>query len=144
MSAEVVGNRGGELFSFNWLENVECVLLTVTYGFVNGKSITPYFGIMSEWGSADLAVGMEYVKDGQEPPVFFLGEKKEVEGQMLVLATQPCFIILEQSTETHCIHIFHVFSGHDILVWLPFVAYPSLLIRTCYYFSKTVLPRKIL
>lgn len=88
----------------------------MTYVFVNGKGITPYFGIMSEWGSADLAVGMEYVKDGQEPPVFFLGEKKEVEGQMLVLATQPCFIILEQSTETHCIHIFHVFSGHDILV----------------------------
>lgn len=104
MSAEVVGNRGGDLFSFNWLENVECVLLTVTYGFVNGKGITPYFRIMSEWGSADLAVGMEYVKDGQESSVFFIGKKKEVEGQMLVLATQPCFIILEQSTGTLCIY----------------------------------------
>lgn len=77
MSAEVVGNRGGELFSLNWLKNVECVLLTVTYGFVNGKGITPYFGIMSEWGSADLAVDMEYVKDGQESSVFFSGKKKK-------------------------------------------------------------------
>lgn len=76
----------------------------MTYGFVNGKGITPYFGIMSEWGSAALAVGMEYVKDGQESSVFHLGKKKEVEGQMLVLATEPCFIILEQSTETHCIY----------------------------------------
>lgn len=70
MSAEVVGNRGGELFSFDWLEYVECVLLTVTYAFVNGKGITPYFGIMSEWGSADLAAAMEYIKDGQLSSVF--------------------------------------------------------------------------
>lgn len=104
MSAEVVENKGGEFFSFNWLEDVECVSLTVTYGFVNGKGITPYFGIVSEWGSADLAADMEYIKDGQASSVFSWG-KKEVEGQMLVLAAQPYFISLEQSIAVHIAHI---------------------------------------
>lgn len=76
MSAEVVGNRKRELFSFNWLEDVECVSLTMTYGFVNGKGITPYFGIVSEWGSADLAADMEYIKDGQLSSGFFEEKKK--------------------------------------------------------------------
>lgn len=76
MSAEMLGNRGGELFPFKWLEDIECVSLTVTYGFVNGKGITSYFGIVSEWGSANLAADMEYIKDGQ-PSSFFSEEKKK-------------------------------------------------------------------
>ena len=75
----------------------------MTYGFVSGKGITPYFGIMSEWGSADLAADMEYIKDGQLSSVFSRG-KKEVEGQMLALAAQQNFISLEQSLEVHCTH----------------------------------------
>lgn len=124
----MVGNRGGELFSFNWLENVECVLLTVTYGFVNGKGITPYFGIMSEWGSADLAVRMKYVKDGQESSVFFLGKKRSGRSDAGSGYTALFYNFRAKFWDT--LHKFHVFSGHDcILVWLPLVAYPSLLIR---------------
>lgn len=73
----------------------------MTYGFVNGKGITPYFGIVSERGSAHLAADMEYVKDGQLSSVFSEG-KKEAEGQMLVLAAQPYFISLKRSIEAHC------------------------------------------
>lgn len=73
----------------------------MTYGFVNGKGITPYFGIESEWGSADLAADMEYIKDGQLSSVFSW-ERKEVEGQMLVLAAQLYLISIEQSIEAHC------------------------------------------
>lgn len=121
MSAEVVGNRGGELFSFDWSEYVECVLLTVTYAFVNGKGITPYFGIMSEWGSADLAAAMEYIKDGQLSSVFSW-RKKEVEGQMLVLAAQPYFISWERSTEAH--HTYSMTSQVMTTAWFGFCLLP--------------------
>lgn len=141
MSAEMLGNRGGELFPFKWLEDIEFVSLTVTYGFVNGKDITSYFGIVSEWGSANLAADMEYIKDGQLSS-FFWG--KEAEGQMPVLSTQLCFISLEQSHEAHCTH--PMFSQDITMSWLGF----SLLLvhhnwaGTCYKFSITTLTRKML
>lgn len=60
---------------------------------------------------------------------FFLGEKKEVEGQMLVLATQPCFIILERSTETHCIYSMSSQAMTTFWFDIHLLPIPSLLIR---------------
>lgn len=93
----------------------------MTYGFVNGKGITPYFGIESEWGSADLAADLEYIKDGQLSSVFSLG-RKEVEGQMLVLAAQPYLISIERSNAAHC--TYSVLSQIMTTSWFGFYLLP--------------------
>lgn len=91
----------------------------MTYGFVNGKSITPYFGILSEWGSAGLAADMEYIKDGQLSSFFFFfWEKEKLEGQMPVLGAQPYFISLEQSTEAP--HTYSMSSQDVTPSWFVF------------------------
>lgn len=122
MSAEAVGNRGGELFSLSdWRTlSMSCSLWLMALS--TRKASHPILGLCLSGG---VQIWQQIWNTSRR------GKKKESEGQMLVLAAQPYFISLEQRIEADC--TYSVSSQVMTVSWLGLYLLPnyywSLLIR---------------